>query len=99
MLRNETEYVISEVWDTFFPGEPLPELIASQCCAQFAVTREAILKRLKEQYLRMRQWLLDTTLVDDHSGRILEKLWAYIMTGEAVQWVCFNSQQCSATDK
>ena len=85
VLRKETEYVIAEVWDTFFPGMPLPEPIASQCCAQFVATKEAITKRPREQYMRMRQWLLDTTLVDDHSGRVLEKLWAYIMTGETVQ--------------
>ncbi|MCJ1404019.1 hypothetical protein MMC11_007243 [Xylographa trunciseda] len=83
--RADAEYAISEVWDTFFPGVSLPETISSQCCAQFAVTRETIKKRRKEDYINFRRWLLETELIDDVSGRVLEKLWAYIMTGEPVQ--------------
>ena len=40
--REATEYEIERSWDALFPGEPLPETIASQCCAQFAVTKEVI---------------------------------------------------------
>lgn len=85
--REETEDAIAEIWSTFFPGVDIPDTIASQCCAQFAVTREAILRRSKAQYHVMREWLIATRLDDDISGRVLEKLWAYIMTGEAVQYV------------
>ena len=83
--RADAEYAISEVWSTFFPAEPLPETISSQCCAQFAVTRDTVKKRRKDEYINFRQWLLETDLIDDISGRVLEKLWAYIMTGEPVQ--------------
>lgn len=83
--RADTEYAIEEAWSIFFPGVQIPETIASQCCAQFAVSRDAILKRKKEEYVRLRVWLLATDLIDDVSGRVLEKLWAYIMTGEPVQ--------------
>lgn len=83
--RLKVEMVIGEVWEDFFPGVELPMTIASQCCAQFAVTREAILRRPKEQYERMREWVLRTPLGNDISGRVLEKLWAYIMTDDPVQ--------------
>lgn len=85
VFRKEVEDAIAGNWRQLFPGEPLPETIASQCCAQFAVTRQAILRRPKSHYKRIRQWLIDTLLEDDVSGRVLEKLWAYMFTGEAVQ--------------
>jgi hypothetical protein len=84
VMRNETEDMISLVWPLFFPDEPLPSTIASQCCAQFAVTRAAIQNRSREDYERMRQWLIDTPLINDTSGRVFEKLWAYIFTEKAV---------------
>jgi hypothetical protein len=83
--REDAEYGIVDAWPKFFPGVPLPTTIASQCCAQFAVTRERIQSRKKEEYINMREWVLNTTLIDDVSGRVLEKLWAYIMTREPVQ--------------
>jgi len=83
--RRRTEKAIAKAWAKLFPGVEIPGTIASQCCAQFAVTREAMLRTSREQYIRMRKWLLNTGLHDDVSGRVFEKLWAYIMTGETVQ--------------
>lgn len=83
--RQDAEDAIGQVWSRFFPGVEIPHTIASQCCAQFAVTRDAIRGRPKEQYITMRDWLTETTLHDDISGRVLEKLWAYIMTNEPIQ--------------
>lgn len=90
--RQEAENAIAGNWKQLFPGETLPHTIASQCCAQFAVTRAAIRRRPKADYERLRDWLLGTLLVDDVSGRVLEKLWAYIFTGDAVH--CPPPQQC-----
>lgn len=83
--REETEMSIVYAWPIFFPDAPLPHTIASQCCAQFAATSDAIQRRSKDDYIRMRDWLLETPLVDEISGRVLEKLWAYIMTNNPVQ--------------
>ncbi|KAF2683579.1 hypothetical protein K458DRAFT_339558 [Lentithecium fluviatile CBS 122367] len=83
--REDTEWEIGRVWSTLFWNETLPQTIASQCCAQFAVTRKAILQRSKAEYERMRQWLIDTDLINDVSGRVFEKLWAYIFTKEPVR--------------
>ena len=84
--RQDAEDAISGgAWQAFFPNTSMPETIASQCCAQFIVTRQAIQRHTKGDYIRMRQWLLETDLEDDISGRVLEKLWAYIMTGREVK--------------
>ena len=80
-----TEAAISGNWRLLFPDEAIPETIASPCCAQFAVTRQAIIRRPKADYERLREWLMSSLLENEFSGRIFEKLWAYIFTGEAVQ--------------
>ncbi|KAF2183666.1 hypothetical protein K469DRAFT_689803 [Zopfia rhizophila CBS 207.26] len=92
--REDAEREIGNAWLEFFgPHVELPRTIASQCCAQFAVTRDAIRGRPKGEYERMRQWLVNTELINDISGRVLEKLWAYIFTKEAVR--CPPPQQCA----
>ena len=83
--RQDAEDGIVEVWPLFFPDTPLPHTVAAQCCAQFAVSRERIRSRSRATYIIMRDWILETDLIDDVSGRVLEKLWAYIFTNEAVQ--------------
>lgn len=92
--REDTEYEIGRVWTMLFGNDTaLPETIASQCCAQFAVTRKAIRQREKKEYDRMRDWLVETDLINDVSGRVFEKLWAYTFTKEAVR--CPPPQQCA----
>ncbi|OCK74073.1 hypothetical protein K432DRAFT_398387 [Lepidopterella palustris CBS 459.81] len=91
--REDAENGIAEAWETLFPGVPIPETIASQCCAQFAVSRAAVQRRQKADYERVREWLMETELEDDVSGRVLEKLWAYIMTEDAVR--CPAPQECA----
>ena len=80
-----TEAAIHGNWKLLFPDEQIPGTLASPCCAQFAVTRQTIIRRPKADYERLRRWLIGSLLEDDLSGRVLEKLWAYIFTGEAVQ--------------
>ena len=52
--------------------------IASACCAQFAVSREQVLKRPIEDYMKIRQWVIDTERDDASSGRVMEYLWHVI---------------------
>jgi len=62
-------------FEGIFPGVPVPEVIGASCCAQFAVTKDKIRERPKSDYENYRRWLLETTLPDDISGRILEYSW------------------------
>lgn len=71
----------------FTGEEEVPQQIASACCAQFAVSREQILKRPLEDYLRYHQWLMDTSMSDEISGRIMEYSWHMIFGKDPVQYV------------
>lgn len=82
--RKGTEAAINGNWRFLFPNEALPDTIASPCCAQFAVTRQAIMRNPKSEYERLREWLMSSLLEDYLSGRVIEKLWAYIFTRQAV---------------
>lgn len=58
-----------------FPGEELPEVVGTACCSQFAVSRKKIHEKGIEHYQRARQFLIDTTLGSETSGRIFEYVW------------------------
>jgi len=79
-----TEVVFAAAWRKIFENNDVPEVVGVACCAQFAVSRQQILKRTKEQYLRMHQWLMDTELDDSTSGRVFEYLWHIIFGQESV---------------
>ncbi|KAK4937997.1 hypothetical protein LTR10_021486 [Elasticomyces elasticus] len=65
------------------------DAIRSQCCAQFVVSRESVWQHSREEYIALRQWLLDGSSVrvetlrqsnaahpDDRiAGRILSYVW------------------------
>ena len=61
----------------------VPPKLASPCCSQFAVTRSKILGRRLEDYQQMREWLYDTSLSSDISGRVWERLWQWVFLGKA----------------
>ena len=82
--RAESEAVESDrdtapfykaAFEVLFPGETPPKDIGVSCCAQFAVARWKLLQRPKEDYVRYRDWLLQTPLPDHISGRVLEYSW------------------------
>ncbi|EDN96406.1 hypothetical protein SS1G_01332 [Sclerotinia sclerotiorum 1980 UF-70] len=54
------------------------DVVRSQCCAQFVVSRESIWKHDREEYVALRQWLLNANGAprdDKVAGRILSYLW------------------------
>ncbi|KAI9035050.1 DUF3431 domain-containing protein [Aspergillus affinis] len=63
---------------------PKPKEIGAACCAQFAVSREQVLQRPREDYVKFRQWIIDTDRDDASSGRIMEFLWHVIFGKESV---------------
>lgn len=62
----------------------VPKEVGAACCAQFAVSRDQILKRPVEDYIHFRRWVMETDRDDATSGRILEFLWHVIFGKEAV---------------
>ncbi|EWC48679.1 hypothetical protein DRE_01901 [Drechslerella stenobrocha 248] len=73
--RSHTEEAYARAFEELFPNATVPEVVGSACGAQFALTREKIRERPLADYQRYRQWLMDTELPDNISGRILEYAW------------------------
>lgn len=75
-----------------FPGEPIPEKVAHQCCAQFALSRDKILEKPVRYYEKIRQWLWETDLHPGRSGRIMEYMWHIIFSMSPVH--CPTAEHC-----
>ncbi|OCL02316.1 hypothetical protein AOQ84DRAFT_443459 [Glonium stellatum] len=90
--RSQNEAAYSSVFRTLFPGTTVPEVVGAHCSSQFAVSRERVHERSKSEYERIRNWLLETQLADQISGRVLEYSWHIIMQMPAVD--CQPAGQC-----
>jgi len=69
--------------------------VASACCAQFAVSRDQVLRRPLEDYVKIRQWVMETDRDDAHSGRIMEYLWHVIFGKDVVYCPAMEICYCS----
>lgn len=67
--------IYKQSFEELLPELPVPAVVAVSCCSQFAATRDMIHRRPKEDYVRYRQWLMDTPLEDERSGRVFEFAW------------------------
>lgn len=77
--------VLHEFWrDEMGERMMIPERIAAPCCAQFVVSREAVLRRGKEVWVGLRRWLVETRVGSRESGRVLEYTWHLWFGREAV---------------
>lgn len=83
-VNKQEETMIAKSWSEIFPLDPIPQVLAQPCCAQFALARDRALALPKSRYVYYRDWLLRTELTDYISGRIWEYLWHVIFTGESV---------------
>jgi hypothetical protein len=61
------------------------DAVRAQCCAQFVVSRESIWQHSCEEYVALRQWLLDGTAPrkDKVSGRVLSYIWHIMFVKQA----------------
>lgn len=84
--------MLARSWGEIFPDDPIPDVLAQPCCAQFAVSRERILSIPKARFVYYRDWILRTELSDYISGRVWEYLWHVVFTGENV--VCPKENVC-----
>ena len=71
--------------------EKIP-VVATPCCAQFAISRAQILKKPKHEYVRYRRFLEETHYDDATSGRVMEYMWHIIFGRDAVH--CENMFEC-----
>lgn len=92
--KPEEIYYRKYIWEQLHPGAPIPPTLSGVCCAQFALSKERVRMVPRERFIHYRQWLLDSPLDDQFSGRIFEYIWHYIFTGNAVFCPAQNSCYC-----
>lgn len=67
-----TKQIYKQAFSELLPDVEVPREVGISCCSQFAVSKDTIYRRPRADYVRYRQWLVDTPLTDDLSGRVLE---------------------------
>ncbi|CZT48655.1 uncharacterized protein RSE6_09385 [Rhynchosporium secalis] len=72
----------------------IPEILATPCCSQIAVTKERIRSVPREQYLHHIDWLLTTKLKDSISGRTWEHMWQYLFLQKAIDCPLEHKAYC-----
>ncbi|KAJ5641901.1 hypothetical protein N7490_005901 [Penicillium lividum] len=92
LAERTTEIAFAGAWIGIFNNTDIPEVIGTACCAQFAVTKEQVLARPLSDYMHYYQWLMDTQLDDETSGRVFEYLWHIIFGQDPVS--CPSKAQC-----
>lgn len=92
--ERQHEIAFADAYTYMFGGNhsSVPHQVGAACCAQFAVSAAQVLTKPREDYVRYRKWLIDTTLDSETSGRVLEYMWHMIFGKEAV-W-CPDLNHC-----
>lgn len=93
-VDKQEEVLLAESWSQLFPLDPIPTVLAQPCCAQFAVSRDRILKTNKMRYIYMRDWLIRTELSDYLSGRIFEYIWQFIFNKAPIHCPSMSACYC-----
>ena len=81
---NVGEQYYAAAWKELFGNNKVPKVIGAPCCSQFAVSREAVLKRPLADYQRMYDWVLHNTLPDEVTSNIMEYTWHIIFGKDPV---------------
>ncbi|KAK4136430.1 hypothetical protein BT67DRAFT_178524 [Trichocladium antarcticum] len=87
-----TEEIYKQAFEELMPGVAVPQEVGVSCCSQFAVSRAAVRARPRQDYVRWREWLLETPLADDLSGRVFEYMWHIMFGKDAV--FCPSAGEC-----
>jgi hypothetical protein len=79
---KEARRVLQENWGVLFPGETRPEMgVQGTGGGQFAVTGQAVRRRSRASYERIRDWVVGTEERDDVVGEVMELLWHVLFKG------------------
>ncbi|KAG4025738.1 hypothetical protein MFRU_051g00030 [Monilinia fructicola] len=80
--NKQEQTIMARAWMELFPLEPVPNVLAQPCCAQFAVSKDRIRALPLARYIFYRDWLLRTGLSDFISGRVWEYIWQFVFSGQ-----------------
>jgi hypothetical protein len=72
----------------------IPEILATPCCSQIAVTKQLIRNVPRAQYQHHINWLLETKLPDNISGRTWEHMWQYLFQQKALDCPLEHKAYC-----
>lgn len=89
---KQEEAVLAKSWSELFPLDPIPDVLAQPCCAQFAISKERIQSLPLARYVYWRDWVLRTKLPDAISGRVFEYVWQFIFAGQTI--LCPKEHVC-----
>ncbi|KAB8234893.1 DUF3431 domain-containing protein [Aspergillus alliaceus] len=89
VYRNFTT-IYTQLFNTSL--EQVPAEIGGICCGQFALSRERIHQRPRNEYVRMRDWALSTSLDNFTVGSVFEMLWHMVFLEGPVS--CPDTHQC-----
>jgi len=78
------EAAMPHAWRDLFNNTDVPHILATPCCAQFAVSSKQVRKRSLDEYKTYYTWLMETPLKDETSGRVFEYLWHILFGQEPV---------------
>lgn len=81
------DHAFARAWKAFFPSTPIPAEVGHPCCAQFAVSKEAVLRRPRSDYERFRAWVAASGETSLRTGHVMEYLWhAMFLEGAPAIW-------------
>jgi hypothetical protein len=82
--KDQFNWVLAN-WNIFEKHLDIPKFLHFYSCAQFMVKKSLIIQNDIGFYLDMYNYLQETSLPNDISGRIFEYMWHYIFTKNVVE--------------
>ncbi|KAI1610042.1 hypothetical protein EDD36DRAFT_422114 [Exophiala viscosa] len=90
----ESHGLWAQAFSEFFPNQTIPSKVSSPCCAQFAVTREAVHQWPVTKYEQIREfmWARGGWEMVTKMGIVLEYMW-HVIFGKPAYW-CAPAKEC-----
>ncbi|KNG50722.1 hypothetical protein TW65_02101 [Stemphylium lycopersici] len=93
------EAAMPDAWRDLFNNTDVPQVLATPCCAQFAVSSKQVRKRSLDEYKKYYTWLMETPLIDETSGRVFEYLWHVLFGQDPVYCPAYEKCWCDVYNK
>jgi len=88
--------IYMEIFDV--PYSEVPDSIGNVCCAQFVVTRDRILERPLSDYVRVRDWIINSRTSSFAIGWTMEKIWHILFLESPILYVTTRSLRLQNTN-
>ncbi|UPX13926.1 uncharacterized protein EKO05_0004421 [Ascochyta rabiei] len=93
------EAAMPDAWRDLFNNTDVPHVLATACCAQFAVSSKQVQKRPLDVYKKYYTWLMETPLKDETSGRVFEYLWHVLFGQDPVYCPAYEKCYCDVYNR